>query len=166
MKKINFLNGKVIEFDSTKPPLTIELIPETSFYRNVRSKVDNNMWDKIRLKCYNNANHKCEICNDTGKNQGFNHDVECHEIWDYDTITSTQLLVGFIALCPLCHKTKHYGLARLNGDIDKVHKHLKKVNLMNETSIDIMISRCYHEWELRNLINWTVDISFINNYIV
>ena len=67
--------------------LTIELVPQTSWYTNVRSNVSKEQWDVIRKKCYAQANNVCEICGDTGKNQGYKHNVECHEIWEYNELT-------------------------------------------------------------------------------
>jgi hypothetical protein len=32
----------------------------------------------------------CEICKETGKKQGYPHDLECHEIWDYDAETAEE----------------------------------------------------------------------------
>jgi 5-methylcytosine-specific restriction endonuclease McrA len=98
--------------------LEIELIPKTSFYSNVRSEVTTNEWDVIRKKCYDEASDKCEICGEKGKDQNFNHNVECHEIWSFDVKERIQRLDGFIALCPTCHKSKHFGLSQIKGDED------------------------------------------------
>ena len=56
--------------------LTIELVPKTSWYSNVRSNVSRSQWDKLRKKCYLNADYKCEVCGDTGIKQGFKWPVE------------------------------------------------------------------------------------------
>ena len=81
--------------------LTIELVPKTSWYSNVRSNVSKNEWDIIRKKSYEHAGHVCEICGDIGTNQGVKHNVECHEIWDYNDETNEQTLGGLISLCPI-----------------------------------------------------------------
>jgi len=86
---------------SKKPKLFVELIPKTCHYSNVRTTVTIAEWDKIRNLSYAAANHKCEVCGDTGKKQGYKHDVECHEIWDYDDVNHIQKLVGLISLCPI-----------------------------------------------------------------
>ena len=87
---------------SSQNKLTIELVPKTSWYSNVRSNVTTSVWDKIRRECYSKANNVCEICSSTGKSQGFKHNVECHEKWEYNDTNKTQKLIGLIALCPLC----------------------------------------------------------------
>ena len=65
----------------SKPKLLIELIPKTCHYSNVRTTVSKQEWDKIRFISYAVADNKCEICGDVGTNQGYKHNVECHEIW-------------------------------------------------------------------------------------
>lgn len=50
--------------------LTIELVPGTSFFNNVRSAVTTSEWNVIKKKCYKKAGYKCEICGDIEINQG------------------------------------------------------------------------------------------------
>ena len=106
------------------PKLTIELVPQSSFYSNVRSNVTKSEWDIIRKKCYKESNYKCEICDDVGPK----HPVECHEIWEYDDENLIQKLTGFISLCPKCHSVKHIGLAQIQGRYDIAFKKLMEVN--------------------------------------
>jgi hypothetical protein len=75
------------------PKLTIELIPSTCHYSNVRTTVKTSEWDKIRFISYEAANNKCEICKETGKTQGYKHNVECHEIWEYNDEDKIQKLL-------------------------------------------------------------------------
>jgi 5-methylcytosine-specific restriction endonuclease McrA len=144
--------------------LTIELVPETSFYNNVRSAVTQSEWDVIRKKCYKRAGHKCEICGDKGTNQGKNYSVECHEIWEYDDNTHIQTLKGLIALCPQCHQVKHVGFARMNGKEPEVIRQLMKVNKITSTEADNYIIDSFKVWEKRSEKQWTVDISYLDLY--
>jgi len=82
-----------------KPKLTIELIPSTSFYTNVRSILPTKDWDRLRKESYIKANFKCQICGDVGTNQGYRHKLECHEIWVYQK-DGVQLLKELVSLCP------------------------------------------------------------------
>jgi len=145
--------------------LEIELIPKTSFYSNVRSEVTTNEWDVIRKKCYDEASDKCEICGEKGKDQNFNHNVECHEIWSFDLKERIQRLDGFIALCPMCHKSKHFGLSQINGDEDMVRNHLKKVNGCNDDQLSEHINEKWKQWDVRSKIEWSLDISYIDVYV-
>jgi hypothetical protein len=140
--------------------LTIELVPQTSFYTNVRSNVTKKEWDVIRNKCYIDAKHKCEICGGIGKK----HAVECHEVWQYDDEKHTQTLVGLIALCPSCHRVKHAGLAQVKGLINQVIKQLMKVNGISFDDAIQYIDNSFDIWEKRSKFKWKLDISYLDNY--
>jgi len=141
--------------------LTIELVPKTSWYSNVRSNVKPAEWDRIRKKCYAAANNKCELCNDVGTNQGVRHAVECHEIWHYDDDTKKQTLTGLIALCPRCHKTKHPGLANIKGEMEIVIRQLMVVNKMERDAAEDYIRESFDVWRERSEHDWELDISFL-----
>lgn len=145
--------------------LTIELVPKTSWYNNVRSKVSSDEWDIIRKKSYKIANYVCEICGDNGINQGFSHPVECHEVWVYDDTHNIQKLMGFISLCPLCHKVKHIGLAKVNNELDIAINHLMKVNSIGKRTATRYIEQSFNVWRERNKNNWVIDVSYIKKFI-
>lgn len=147
-----------------KHKLTIELVPKTSWYSNVRSNVTKSEWDVIRNKSYEYANHVCEICGDVGTNQGVNHKVECHEIWDYNDETNEQTLEGLISLCPYCHKTKHVGLAQINGELDIVIKQLMKVNDMSYDDVISYISESFNIWSKRSAFDWKLNINYLEEF--
>jgi hypothetical protein len=138
--------------------LTIELVPSTAWYSNVRSNVTPAEWDVLRKECYKKAGYKCEVCGGKGPN----HPVECHEIWEYDDGDCTQTLGGLIALCPDCHSTKHFGFARVSGKEKEAKLHLMKVNDLTEEQADKYIEEVFMIWEERSKYDWTLDISFLN----
>lgn len=140
--------------------LTIELVPKTAWYSNVRSEVSKSEWDKIRRKCYKKANYKCEICGGKGKK----HPVECHEIWEYNDTDKTQTLKGLISLCPNCHKTKHVGLAQIKGEEDIVINQLMKVNSMSKKEALNYINESFNIWDERSDHAWKCDISYLDTY--
>jgi len=144
--------------------LTIELVPRTAWYTNVRSNVSKDEWDRLRKKSYALANNVCEICGDTGKNQGYKHNVECHEIWHYDDTTKAQTLTGLISLCPYCHKCKHPGLAQINGELNIVINQLMKVNNISKGDAEKLIDDAFSIWRERSKHEWKLDISYIENY--
>lgn len=141
--------------------LTIELVPELSWYTNVRSNTTQETWDRIRKKCYQDAHYKCEICGGVGPN----HPVECHEIWDYDDANLIQKLVGFIALCPACHSVKHLGFTSTKGlsALEKAIEHLKKVNGWDNAHAYLV--EVWNKWMERSCYLWEVDISYIEEYL-
>lgn len=140
--------------------LTIELVPKTAWYANVRSLVTKKQWDILRKECYKKANHKCEICGGTGKKWP----VECHEVWLYDDKNKIQKLERLIALCPNCHTVKHAGLAQIKGKIDLVIKQLMKVNNISKNKAINYINESFEIWADRSKFKWECDISYLNSY--
>jgi len=144
-----------------EPKLTIELIPSTCFRSNVRTMVSTKDWDKIRHISYESANNKCEICGDTGKNQGYKHNVECHEIWDYDDDNHIQKLVGLISLCVNCHQVKHIGRAIAIGKQTQCFSQLSKINKWTEKQITKHITESFDLHKKRSKHQWGLDISLL-----
>lgn len=143
-----------------KPKLTIELIPSTSFYTNVRSILPKSEWDRLRKQSYEKANFKCQICGDVGTNQGYKHKLECHEIWVYQN-NGIQLLKELISLCPKCHLVKHIGRAIAIGKKKVVYDHLAKVNKWDKTSVEAYIGACFQEHKERSKIKWKINIKIL-----
>jgi hypothetical protein len=140
--------------------LEIELVPKSAWNSNVRSMVSGKEWDTLRFKVYEHANHNCEICGSKGKR----HPVECHEVWSYDQNTSIQKLTRLIALCPTCHQVKHWGLSEILGYTKSCIVHFKIVNSVNDHALECHLSDVWKQWEDRNLIKWTQDISLLESY--
>lgn len=134
--------------------LTIELVPRTSWGKNLRNQVPRRIWDKIRKYVYAEHGHQCGICGADGR-------LICHEIWEYDDLNYIQRLQGFIALCNLCDHVKHLGKATqlaAQGKLDmkKVEEHFMRINNCDlETFKKYAIEvgqqhkeRSKHEWRL------------------
>lgn len=146
---------------SKKTKLEIELIPTTCHYSNVRTTLKTKLWDKIRFMVYEKAEHKCEICGETGLEQGYRHRVECHEIWKYDDKRFIQKLVGLIALCPTCHQAKHIGRAFAIGKQDVVLNKLMEVNKWTPEKTAQIITEAFDVNKERSKHNWKLDISLL-----
>lgn len=106
------------------PRLTIELVPRTCWFDNVRSAVSSTDWKRLRQQTARTAGWKCQVCGGKGPRWP----VECHEIWHYDDDHQYQTLKGLIALCPSCHEVKHMGFSELRGKKDEAVAHLALVN--------------------------------------
>jgi hypothetical protein len=135
----------------------MKLLPELSSNWGVTIKpvYGAGVWDKYRKKSYAKAGHKCEICGESGLNQGFKHPVECHEIWSWDIENSVQTLEGLISLCPLCHKAKHFGRNGMEQSIDR----MVYVNgITKEEALDIIKAEDLSH-SIRNKIKWNVDFT-------
>lgn len=142
------------------PRLTIELVPKTCWYSNVRSNVPRNHWDIIRKEVYAEANYVCEICGGVGRN----HPVECHEVWHYDDVNHIQSLERMIALCPSCHGVKHIGRAHANGYFISAVRHLASVNNWDTATAISYFQYQMEVWKKRSQYQWQLDISALQEY--
>ena len=146
---------------TSKTKLTVELIPTTCHFSNVRTTVTAAEWDKIRFISYAAADNKCEICGDNGLNQGYKHRVECHEVWEYDDENYIQKLVKLISLCVRCHQVKHIGRAIAIGKLTVCKQQLAKVNKWTPKEIDDHIVSSFELHKERSKHQWTLDISLL-----
>jgi hypothetical protein len=137
--------------------LTIELVPSTSWYANLRKVMSQADWDTLRRQVYARYGRKCGICGATGVR------LNCHEIWEYDASTHIQRLIGFVALCDLCHHVKHIGLAGLLAsqgrlDYEDVVRHFMKVNGCNRKTFQAYQAWAFQQWEERSRHDWQVEL--------
>ncbi len=135
--------------------LRIELVPQTSWFKSLREYVDSKDWDQVRKRTYAEYGHKCGICKAEGR-------LNCHEIWDYSDDKHTQKLVGFIALCDMCHHVKHIGMAGVlatQGKLDyqRVVEHFMKVNDCDNAAFDNHMKQVFVQWEIRSSYKWKID---------
>lgn len=145
-----------------KPDLLTEMVPKTAWGSNVRDHVKASDWDKIKEWCYKRAGFNCEICGMHGKLQGRKHRVEAHEIWHYDDENRHQTLLGLIALCPSCHKSKHYGRAIAIGDDKFVRKHIKQINShWTWKQVFDHCSEAISKWQERSKHNYKLNMDYL-----
>lgn len=145
----------------SKLKLTVELVPKSAWFQNVRSEFTKPQWDMIRRRSYRLANHRCQIC-------GCNPDVlECHETWRWDADAMTQILTGFIALCPDCHKVKHAGLWINKGFKNLVIEHLAIVNSITAKEAELHVLESFITWRKNSEdpTKWKLDISYAHEYL-
>lgn len=143
------------------PCLSIELVPSSSWFDNVRTRVPKTEWDFLRKKVYAEADNQCEIC----RGRGRDHAVECHERWHYDDEKKIQRLDGLIALCPPCHKVKHIGLAEVRGCYDEAIAQLCRVNKWDSIEATEYVQAVFELWNLRSRQEWEVDISVLDELL-
>jgi hypothetical protein len=140
--------------------LTIDLVPESTWDKNVRTMVSQKRWDEIRKKVYVAADHKCEICGAAPKR------LECHELWEYDDKNHIQKLIKLLALCWHCHAIQHLGHTQILAeqgrcDINEVLEHFCAVN--NCTSEDFIEykEKQFKVWKKRSQHSWELDVSLL-----
>lgn len=140
--------------------LTVELVPRTCWFSNVRSEVSAEVWKRIRRDVSQAAGNCCEICGGRGPKWP----VECHEVWHYDDEARIQTLKGFQALCPNCHAVKHIGYASSKGIGALIRRHLAKVNGWALSDVELYLEYCFEVWMRRSSYDWKLDISLLSAY--
>ena len=138
--------------------LYIDMIPKTTYFKNVRSLFTDCDWNLIRHHIYERVNNKCECC---GKKRM--KYLDAHERWEFDEEKQIQKLVRIIALCKLCHSATHYGHSRRTKNIEKINSHIKKINNYNDDELKTHIDNSYKIWKERNKIKWKLDFSILIN---
>ena len=142
--------------------LTVELVPRSCWFSNVRDHVSKSVWDRLRKATYKQSNYRCEICGGRGNK----HPVECHEIWHYDDDRYIQTLKGLTALCPDCHRVKHIGLAQLQGYGEQAEAHLAKINGWSRAQTDNYLEKVWDIWQERSCHHWSLDFSWLESHDV
>lgn len=138
------------------PKLPLNLIPTTSWWKNVRSKISKSQWDLIRRQVYQQANYACEICRIRKIR------LDCNEVWEYKD--KKQILVKLEAVCRQCHLTQHMGYASLIGKHREAFNHLIKVNKWTREQGVIYVQEKWKEWEQRSKIKWILDYGALERY--
>jgi hypothetical protein len=160
------LYKKLCWFFSGEPRINIEMIPFEAHGYNVRSRLSEVQWRDI-CKVIHRKNAKggqlvCQQCGENGLKQGFNHPVECHEIWNFNESKAVQKLTGMLTLCPLCHKAKHIGLADKMGYGDKTRKHMKKYNHWSTSKVEEYIELSKKIVSEKSGKPYKLDLTYLN----
>lgn len=139
------------------PSLSIELVPRTCWFANVRSEVSGADWERLKRATFKSAGYRCEVCGGRGEKWP----VECHEIWDYDDELGLQTLRGLIALCPACHEVKHIGRAEMHGRGEAARDHLARVNGWSTEEAEGYIEERFGLWYIRSERDWELEVSWL-----
>lgn len=142
------------------PKLTIEMVPQSSWGDNLRSRLKAQDWDRVRKGEYRRAGYVCEICGESGLKQGERWPTECHEIWEYRE-DHVQELKCLIVLCPRCHHSKHFGRAEMVGQRAQAIQQLMKVNQWTSSQAEDHVAQAKLQWQERSRFKWALDISWL-----
>src|SRR5688500_99825 len=140
--------------------LTVELVPRTCWFSNLRSELSKEEWDRLRRAIYERAENRCEVCGQ----RGATHHVECHEVWEYDDERLVQRLAGLVALCPACHEAKHIGYASSVGRAGQARAHLARVNGWSMDDVELYLEAQFEQWSRRSQHEWSLDLSWLRQF--
>jgi len=140
--------------------LTVELVPRSAWFKNVRSHVSKEEWERLKRATFGRAGHRCEVCG----GRGARWPVECHEVFAYDDEQRVQRLVRLVALCPACHEVKHIGLAGVRGRRREAVAHLARVNGWSHADAELYLEVCFETWHRRSCHEWRLDLSYLEQF--
>lgn len=141
--------------------LELHLIPESTFYGNLRNKIGRQKWTTLSKKIRKERDYTCDICG-AKEGQEAPH-THLHEVWEFDEDNKVQKLSGFECLCPDCHAVHHWGLSQIRGsDMIRLMRHACSINGCSEEYFHRHILEAFDTWRQRSTINWTVDTSILN----
>jgi hypothetical protein len=109
--------------------LFVDLIPASSWFRNVRNAVSATDWYRIRTMVYARAGHQCEAC---GRRKSDHVRLDCHERFEYTG--QIQRLRRLVCMCGACHQVTHFGHTHLSGRADQALAHLMTVTGMTQAT--------------------------------
>lgn len=138
--------------------LTIELVPSSCWFSNVRNHISQEEWSVVKKYTFMKAGYRCEVCGGVGEE----HPVECHEVWNYDDTNLIQTLEGTVALCPDCHRVKHMGLAQVHGVGEKAEQWLSQINGWSEVQTSVYVDDAFDLWEARSQFDWKLNVDWLN----
>lgn len=141
--------------------LSVELVPATCWYTNVRSNVTRAEWEKCKRYVRTRSGDRCEICGGVGPAWP----VEAHEIWHYDDETQVQTLVDLIALCPPCHRVKHIARTATVGGaevFERSFRHLATINGWTDDHTARYLQVQHQIWQIRSTMPWRLDLSLLD----
>jgi len=138
--------------------LSIELVPQSSWYNNLRKILSKEDWQK--LSRFVRSNGVCDIC---GRHLPIS-ELDAHEKWSYDDVTHIQKLENILSLCKDCHRVKHIGRAQAVGEEHLAKKWFMKVNGCSEDDYEEAIHEAITEWQERSEHKWTLDVSLIDGW--
>lgn len=144
--------------------LSIELVPRTAWWENVRSHVSKKDWERCKNYAKSKTGGVCIVCGGSGLEQGRPYAVDAHEVWSYDDDNRIQTLVDIVPLCPMCHACKHMGRTRKfssPAQWAKVVEHFQSVNGWSDERVEQYMLTVFEIWRLRSMVKWKLDVSFL-----
>lgn len=141
------------------PCLLPDMLPESAWQDNLRTRLTPQEWDRLRKFCYAAAGFTCVACGSRGEPH-----VEAHEVWRFDVSTQVQSLKAILCLCPTCHKAKHLGYANRIGKLAHVYARLKWLNDWSDADLKAELEKVEARQAELSAITWTLDLSFLRTY--
>lgn len=136
--------------------LPFDLVPKSSWGENLRNKLGRSKWDKLRKQVLADQGNRCAICRSTEK-------LQCHEVWEFNDRSGTQLLRRFQAICSMCHLASHIGLAQKlaaqgHVNLDNVVAHSLRINGIDRQQFEELRIQAFELWRDRSARKWKLEL--------
>jgi hypothetical protein len=130
--------------------LSIELVPKLAHFQNARAALTRAQWDHVKAATASAAAGVCEICG------------PCERVEAQTPTTGVQYLVRTLALCPWCHRAKHWGHTEGTGLLVPTRRHILRVNNWSDAELEVHIRQAWREWARLSKFQWFLDISVLD----
>jgi len=143
--------------------IAVDLVPESAWYKNVRSACSEDEWKEVRTAVYKADKYHCRICG----NQGKVWPVEAHEVWIYidgeNGQPGIQCLTEIVSVCPECHGAIHIGLAEIKGLGDHAVTRIARLNGWTAGQAEAYVNNQFEAWAEASKLEWVTDISLLTD---
>jgi Domain of unknown function (DUF5710) len=143
--------------DIQPPYIRPWMVPQTLWGKNLRAVLQEEQWDIVRKHAYVASGYRCQVCG--GRGPGW--PVEADEAWNYDDKTLIQTLKAVIALCPDCHRIRHWGKTTIDGREKEALARLMTVNRWSRAQAEAEIASAFKQWDERSRYEWTSDYGWV-----
>ncbi|MBM7826117.1 hypothetical protein [Microbacterium aurum] len=142
--------------------LRADRLPSTVWGSNLRAFLPRAGWQSLSRQTTERAGRQCEVC---GMQAPAARTLDCNELWSFDAETSTQSLVGGIALCEWCHLTQHSGRAANLGRAEHVIDVLAHINRWSRQRAWRDFDESAERFRSMSRIEWDLDVSLLAGWI-
>jgi Domain of unknown function (DUF5710) len=140
--------------------LFVDLVPESCWFKNARTCIAPQDWDRVRRMVTGRADRRCEACG-RGEDPSRGLRLEAHERWEFSGADRRQILRRLVCFCTGCHKTTHYGLAGIRGETEQAFAHLCAVTGMSWQDAEDHVREAGEVWLERSAVQWELDLSIL-----
>jgi hypothetical protein len=142
--------------------LFVDLVPDSCWFTNVRSCVNQRDWERLRRMVFGRAGERCEACGGI-RDRERKVWLEAHERWAYDDAGRVQTLRRLICLCTSCHRATHFGLAQVRCQDGEALEHLMQVNRWSRSQARAHVDDAFALWQRRSAIDWRLDLTMLTS---
>lgn len=126
-----FLNEDLLNI--SVPPLDFDYY--YLWESDLNKKITPYMWDKHKMRVFEEANYVCELCGGTGEH----NPVELYPNWKIFDNSRVLILNSFLALCPKCVDAKNHNKLKERGlkmRYESAREHIKTVNNWDDRQVE------------------------------